>query len=430
MPTEDRPSTATIESARSGASEGIDSAAEDLDKSDWHPEIRETLYRAAFVDRTAPSAFESLVAALERDHGDVVYSNALHLLSHLRFDAAEAKQCWGEIAQHRCSMSERLGREVDLRLALLDYFLQINRKLDSPKIIEMRLFEQTRASAYRDDLTGLHNYRFFSEAVEQELRRGQRYGEPVSLLMFDVDDFKQLNDSHGHCAGNSVLVSIACLISTGLRKLDLAARYGGEEFTLILPSTPKVGAQLVAERLRSRIESHEFALPDSTTVRVTMSIGVATFPADAAIAAELVRHADRAMYVAKSNGKNQVQLYGHSCRSYRRVPAALTGFWRTVSGTPETLTTIDISEGGILFQSRRPLAPGALVEIELELPDSQRHLQVVGRVVKVEEPVVGLGEWEVAVGLINQSTRDQSLLLNYVRDISPRSDADDPGALA
>lgn len=393
----------------------------------WDPELADRLYRLLYLEELGEPELDQALADLEQKHKGVVYAQLIYLLSHLRLEPEEAKECWQRIVEHRVNMQERLGSPVDLRVALVSYFVQVNRKLKNPKVIELKLFEQTQASVYRDELTGLHNYRFFCEYLTQEIRRAERLRSPVSLVMLDVDNFKLYNDLNGHDAGNDVLAVVGGLLSASLRKMDISARYGGEEFALILPATPKVGAQLVAERARRTVEQHSFSKEEGQPGgKLTISAGVATYPADAADVAELVRRADRAMYLAKASGRNQVQLYGHSYRSYRRIPAALAGRWRVLGADSHPLKTVDISEGGVLFLADHKLPEESLVDINLTLPDLNCEIAIVGRVVHAEEH--GIGEFEIAVSIASLSSRDQALLSQYIREATPRSDAEDPGS--
>src|SRR5262249_23148372 len=133
--------------------------------------------------------------------------------------------------------------------------------------------------------------------------------------MFDLDDFKKVNDARGHLEGDRVLIKTAALIKESLREIDIAARYGGEEFAPVLPETARSGAHLVAERIRGRIESHF----RHCRVPVTASGGVATFPEDAATAEDLLRRADEGVYRSKADGKNRVTTFGRERRQYRRM---------------------------------------------------------------------------------------------------------------
>ena len=382
--------------------------------SDWSPEIMEDLHALLSRLETRRDTLGADVRNLERDHGTAVYTALLHLLSHLRFPADEAKPHWERILEHQRSMQQQLGSAVDLRVALVSYFVQVNRQLKNPKIIEMQLFERERASAYRDELTGLYNYRMFREHLERELYRSRRSGQPLSLVMIDVDDFKSYNDANGHEAGNQALEIVAGVLEGALRKSDVAARYGGEEFALILPSTPKSNAQLVAERTREAIEQQQFENEDVLPGGgLTVSLGVATFPADAADPPELVRHADRALYVAKAAGRNQVVLYGQSHRSYGRADVQMSGTFRTLTGECSTLTTVNVSEAGILFRTEKQLQAGSLVELSVDI-DAERRITASGRIVHVED--AGDGTYRTALHITEARNADRARLMRLVRE--------------
>jgi diguanylate cyclase (GGDEF)-like protein len=157
-----------------------------------------------------------------------------------------------------------------------------------------------------DELTGLSNRRHFMERLGSEFVRSQRYRSSVSLVLLDVDHFKRVNDTYGHIVGDQVLVGVADCMTGLLRRCDVAARHGGEEFAMVLPETPESGALVVAERFRETVEEALFESPD-VSVRVTVSLGVATYPGGRIETAEdLLRRADQALYAAKNAGRNRV----------------------------------------------------------------------------------------------------------------------------
>ena len=158
----------------------------------------------------------------------------------------------------------------------------------------------------RDGLTGLYNYRYFRETLEQELERSRRLGTPVSLVMADVDHFKDFNDRWGHEAGNAVLVAVADRLRRAVRRIDTVCRYGGEEMAVILPGAPLGLAVQVAERLRAEVAGLEVPF-EGQILRVTLSLGVAVFPAKGVEDAEtLVQRADEQLYRAKAEGRDRV----------------------------------------------------------------------------------------------------------------------------
>jgi diguanylate cyclase (GGDEF)-like protein len=163
-----------------------------------------------------------------------------------------------------------------------------------------------------DQTTQIHNRRYFDEQLEREIERSRRTGNPMALLIGDLDDFKRVNDSLGHAAGDSVLRQVGKILSENARQVDIVARYGGEEFGVILPGVTGESALIVAERMRSAIALHSFITGSSETPtwELTISIGAALYPLDASSKEDLMDKADRiALYRAKRLGKNRVVTY-------------------------------------------------------------------------------------------------------------------------
>ena len=158
-----------------------------------------------------------------------------------------------------------------------------------------------------DALTGLTNRRCLLECLENELVRTKRYGGSLSLIMFDIDHFKHVNDTYGHSAGDSVLREIARQTKLILRKADIAARYGGEEFVILLPETELAGAVLIANRLIQIIAESTVRQEARHSIAVTVSIGVAMISPNE-IATDLLNRADQAMYRAKNRGRNRIEV--------------------------------------------------------------------------------------------------------------------------
>jgi diguanylate cyclase (GGDEF)-like protein len=168
------------------------------------------------------------------------------------------------------------------------------------------LHETVERQAVTDELTGLFNRRRFQEAMATEVERSKRFGQPVGLVLLDLDDFKAVNDTYGHQQGDLVLREVARVLRETSREIDEPARYGGEELAVVLPGTDLEGAYNLAERVRAGIE--ELALPlldGEGALRVTASFGVATLPGSADDMRELVAAADEALYRAKRAGKNR-----------------------------------------------------------------------------------------------------------------------------
>ena len=166
-------------------------------------------------------------------------------------------------------------------------------------------FRRVASQATTDSLTGLANRWAFDEELALEWRRAERVGDPLALILADIDNFKAVNDRYGHQVGDRVLRKVGEILSANVRQVDLAARYGGEEFAVVVPETDLLGAIQLADRLRVALESEEIELPDGSRITVTSSFGVAV-KADLPRAEELVAGADEALYAAKRAGKNRV----------------------------------------------------------------------------------------------------------------------------
>lgn len=163
------------------------------------------------------------------------------------------------------------------------------------------MYRQTKEWASRDALTGIYNYRYFSERLDHEWTRARRYEKPLSLIMIDLDLFKNVNDTYGHLMGDEVLRETAILLKNATRETDIVARYGGEEFVIILPETYFQDAFMVGEKLRREVEEAVFTGGGSDhKVRLTLSLGVANYPSTVSSKTDLIYQADQALYQAKS----------------------------------------------------------------------------------------------------------------------------------
>ena len=156
-----------------------------------------------------------------------------------------------------------------------------------------------------DDLTGIWNRRYFRRQLPQEIERARTFNVPLSLLLFDIDEFKQINDSFGHVIGDVVLSELCGAVRESLRPTDILARYGGDEFAVILPHTDLQGATRVAERMLGRVSSLTIPTDEEGAIQCSVSIGIAEFRREDAVANDLVRRADERLYLSKRQGKNR-----------------------------------------------------------------------------------------------------------------------------
>lgn len=342
------------------------------------------------VDRLIPKPFAS--SSLKRSVGDILELRRLQMenrrLLHELADANESLRKREELLEH--DLDER-GKAL----------LATNRELE-------RLNTHLASLARRDGLTNLYNHRTLMERLAEEIARAKRCGTPLSLVFGDLDHFKTYNDGMGHPKGDECLVAVARILSGESgedvhgRASDIVARYGGEEFVLLLPETDRSGARIKAERLRSAVEKHNFqgaeTLPSG---RLTISFGVASFPADAATADELVSRADEALFSAKHSGRNQVAVAGslsitggptlREVGSYRRLLPVLggrlcnDGALAALSITLTQLSRVEEEYGSHMCRS-------LLAQLE------ETVLQAVG--VFGDTPILGTCEDETKLGLL------------------------------
>ena len=173
-------------------------------------------------------------------------------------------------------------------------------------LIKSRDFEQQYKLATTDGLTDLYNHRYFQEQMLMAVENSKRYGTEFSLIILDIDFFKKFNDTFGHQAGDAVLRQVAHTLKKNVRATDIVCRYGGEEMSIILPNTPKDEAYTTAQKICERVASNKIKLSNDKESNVTISLGVATFPHDGSTPSEIIDCADKRLYNAKHNGRNQV----------------------------------------------------------------------------------------------------------------------------
>ncbi|MCR9143803.1 MAG: GGDEF domain-containing protein [bacterium] len=238
---------------------------------------------------------------LRSSAGPEFYVEFFRLMVHLDFSEREARVYWDDIVDHTHFLSRAFGRAIPFRVAMLDYFLQRSPMLRNPRLIEMHTFDDVVRTSLQDQLTGLYNRRYLDRCLLQEFRRAERHGHPVTIVIFDIDDFKTYNDSFGHPAGDEAMRTIGGLMAASFREEDQACRYGGEEFVVVLPETDAAAAGRVAERFVQAVRDTGFSHRP-----ITMSGGLADYPRLGLDPGRVFLAADQALYRAKAEGKNRL----------------------------------------------------------------------------------------------------------------------------
>ncbi|HBM76002.1 MAG TPA: hypothetical protein DD429_10700 [Clostridiaceae bacterium] len=188
-------------------------------------------------------------------------------------------------------------------------FLTVLSDQSAIAIDNTKLLRMSKQEAITDNLTHLYNQRYFYQYLNLKVDEYTREPGKMSLIMFDIDHFKLINDAYGHITGDYVLKEVATLIKSCVRKNDVVSRYGGEEFTVVLPDTDSEKAYAIAERIRENVEKNIFVI-DGKKIRTTVSGGISEFPKIASSATDLLSYADRAMYIgAKFRGRNKIKIY-------------------------------------------------------------------------------------------------------------------------
>ena len=220
----------------------------------------------------------------------------IRAITHLDLRDSQCIQLWDEMLTRRRELTDHLGRQVALKTALMDVLTSAG-LFRVPIILEYDELKVLQVNAVTDPLTGLYNRRLFGEGFEKELNRARRYGLPLGLVMLDLHRFKEVNDKHGHPAGDEVLRAAAATLKKALRTSDSAFRIGGDEFAVLLPQTDAEQALALSRRIETVFAETLQSLPLS--VNVNMDHGVATFPQDGEQADQLIRVADERLYRLK-----------------------------------------------------------------------------------------------------------------------------------
>lgn len=242
---------------------------------------------------------------------DLVAAQAIEILSSFEIDPGDLKP-YSELLQ---DANAELGQ---LNLAYGQLVVELRQAKEEAEQLAADLRQanaRLQELVSRDGLTGLYNHRYFQEVMDRELSRAERYGHSFSLILFDIDHFKKVNDTYGHQRGDQVLKLLSALATRAVRTSDVVARYGGEEFAVVLPETPEAGVNVFAERLRRGVEQLKIVV-DELTIPVTISLGATTYHSGVHRhdKSALIEAADQALYQSKRAGRNRVTILAPPAR--------------------------------------------------------------------------------------------------------------------
>lgn len=346
-------------------------------------------------------SFEKELLQLKKKYGNRVYSKFLSSVSHFELDPKSARAHFNNIKEHHQKMVESLKRDIDIRVAVADYFVS-SKKIKEPIVLELHIYKKTLEVGFKDSLTKLYNYSYFKEAFKHELAHSKRYLEPLSLIFFDLDNFKKLNDEYGHEAGNLVLRKVAKIIKSSIREVDIPIRYGGEEFIIILPKTDKFGALAVGERIRKKVSEEKFRTLKRS---VTISGGIASFPYDDKNGEFLISKADEAMYRAKASGKNRIELYSEEKRAFERQQNQFIGTIE-FSGLKAKVLGKNLSPIGFYVEAQKFIPPESKVHFTISFSKSER-IEGEGLITRVEEHDQNSYGFGIKITSLNKRDREK-----------------------
>ena len=261
----------------------------------------------------SPDDLQEIISHLSRS-GESLYSELLYYLTYRRFPQDQAENLWKGVMKHKRRMQEALTRDVAFRVAALDYLSCKTNVLKGVHLIARPEFEGVLSYVNIDEVSGVFSRRYFNTQLSKEVSRARRYGKFLSLLLIDVDRFKQINDSFGHVKGDTVLRKVGRLLQDSTRQADSVCRFGGDEFSVLLPETNSSDAYSTAERTRNAVSQMTISKGRGEDIALTLSVGGATFPGDCDEAEELMALADQMCLEAKRAGKNCVKLYSEGHR--------------------------------------------------------------------------------------------------------------------
>lgn len=335
--------------------------------------------------------------------GPGIHAGLLLLLCNLTFDEDEARRHWDGIRSHREGLERSLGRAVALRVAALDYLVALNRTSPQPRLLEVLEAHRPADREMIDPITGLHTAGFIEDQTPRELGRARRYELALSIVHMEIDDYAGILERLGQTIGTVLLKEIAGIVCGCIRNIDYAARRTASEFTLLLTETDRMGAYYVAERIRQNVE--EFYLErrvDGRPLEISVSAGVASFPEDADAPEVLARCAREAFYSARARGRNRVSVHHRERREYIRLAAQDENLQVTLipegseASTPGAMR--NISSGGVLFESDKPIPLGRMVHILCRNRREADQVLIPGRVVRIEKfETEGAARYEIGV---------------------------------
>jgi diguanylate cyclase (GGDEF)-like protein len=372
-------------------------------------------------EKTDTESLADAISELAEKYGLDTYAELLAILANIQVQPFEAAALWKAIWQHMGALSGQLRRPVNITVALLDYLLlhTTGEYINQAKIIDVLDYEKLAHSAIRDGLTGVYNTGYIREQVNWELLKDRRFRRGGTIILFDLNKFKQCNDEYGHLAGDAVLREFAVLLKAHTRRSDVVGRYGGDEFLVLMPSTMLEGAFVVADRIRRAFEKTVVHVPSAPPdgICITATGGIAEYRGDVDSAETLIEAADQALYLGKREGANRVY-----CEYMVKTDTVILDR-RRVQGLvsvafPEGRAVKTIGNRRFQVASSAPMRPGGGLQCRLPLPDSPETFLCTGLITETAERTDGT--WDVTFQAVEQEALDwisvNRIVIQYERE--------------
>lgn len=355
------------------------------------------LYLACKTHNQDPA---SSIEYLIHSYGEDIFPKLLNSLLNKNFTQQEAVGYW-RAAMHSFSAD---NTRMNWRAVMLDYLLSRTDLLSDPCIIEADELQQLQRNAVTDGLTNLYNQSHFKHLLATNIKEHEEQATTLSLIILDLDHFKQFNDRCGHLRGDQALAKIGKLIQSLLPENGLAARYGGEEFAIILPKTDLTQAIQLAEKIRAAVEQTNFDSEDRLdTGNLTISGGVACYPEVGNTSIDLIAHADRKLYEAKVNRNQIAPSLTDSRTIIRHNFRSIVEIYDESCGHFTNSLSADISRTGILLKSSTAPAVGSNLKLRFSYPFWPTDHDTTGQVRNVRSKD-SRGNFLIGIKFLQQQT--------------------------
>ena len=307
-------------------------------------------------------------------------------LVELKLNKNELLDCWRNLKKHYWLLSEKLGRDPGLALTSFDYFININNKIKDPILISKGHLESIRKAAFLDQMTLAYNKNMLYNILSREESRSRRYQKSFSILLFDFDNFKDINDTFGHFTGDAVLKEFVRILRVNLRSVDYIIRFGGDEFFIILPDTPKDGGKLVAERILEYFINHPIIVADQDEpIYLGLSGGLGVFHPDTPLMEDLLQKIDAALYKAKKAGKKAIFTVSVEHEKLLTIPPGIELIAESISEAelPDQEDGKKLAGGGIIFSYPEMFGPNTILKLKLNIKEKEIDIIAYGKIQNV-----------------------------------------------